>query len=69
LRVDPADLRDDLLELLRASSCLGVKHGPSEIDVHLLNSVSDRHDRAVPTGCVEARQARHSRASVEIVSV
>jgi hypothetical protein len=69
LRVDPADLRDDLLEFLRASSCLGIRHGPSEIEVHLLNSVSDRHDRAVLSGCLEAWQARHSRASVEIVSV
>jgi len=23
--------------------CLGVKHGPREIEVHLLNSVSERH--------------------------
>ncbi|MDP9231413.1 MAG: hypothetical protein M3O73_01470 [Actinomycetota bacterium] len=68
LRVDPVDLRDDLLEFLRGSSCLGVRHGSSEIEVHVLNSVSERHDRAVLTGYVEAWQARHSQASVEIVS-
>jgi hypothetical protein len=61
-------LRDDLLEFLRASSCLGVKQGVSEIDVHVLNSVSDRHDRAVLIGCVEAWNGRHSHASVEIVA-
>jgi hypothetical protein len=68
LRVDPADLRDDLLESLRASSCLGVKHGPSEIEVHLLNSVSERHDRAVLVACVESWKAAHRNASIEIVS-
>jgi len=68
LRVDSVDLRDELLEFLRASSCLGVKHGPNEIEVHLLNSVSERHDRAVLTGCVKAWKARHSEASVEILS-
>jgi len=68
LRVDPVELRDDLLEFLRASSCLGVKHGPHEIEVHLLNSVSDRHDRAVLTSPVEAWKAHHGHASVEIVS-
>ena len=67
-RVDPVDLRDDLLEFLRASSCLRVKHGANEIEVHVLNSVSDRHDGAVLTACVQAWQARHSHASVEIVS-
>jgi len=68
LRVDPAELRDDLLEFLRASSCLGVKHGHREIEVHLLNSVSERHDRAVLAGCVESWKARHGDASVEIMS-
>jgi len=52
LRVEPVDLRDELLEFLRASSCLGVKHRANEIEVHVLNSVSDRHDCAVLTGCV-----------------
>src|SRR5438045_1205877 len=47
VRIDPPELRDDLLEFLRASSCLGVKHGSSEIEAHLLNRVSERHDRAV----------------------
>jgi len=68
LRVEPAELRDDLLEFLRAASCLGLKHGRSEIDVQLPNSVSERHDRAVLTGYVEAWKARHRNASVEIVS-
>ncbi len=66
--VDPAELRDDLLDFLRASSCLAVKRGANEIEVHLLNSVSDRHDRTVITGCVTAWQARHGRASVEVIS-
>jgi len=68
LRVDPAELRDDLLEFLRASSCLAVKQGANEIDVHLLNSLSERHDRAVLAGCVDSWKARHGRTSVEIVS-
>jgi len=68
LRVDPAELRDDLLEFLRASSCLGVKHGLSEIEVHLLNSVSERHDRAALAGYIESWKASHSDAAVEIVS-
>jgi hypothetical protein len=68
LRVDPAEFRDDLLEFLRASSCLGVKHGPSEIEVHLLNSVSERDDRSALAGCIESWKAGHSGASVEIVS-
>jgi hypothetical protein len=66
LRVDPAESRDDLLEFLRASSCLAVKQGANEVDVYLLNSISERHDRAVLAGCVESWNARHSRASVEI---
>jgi hypothetical protein len=68
LRVDPADVRDDLLEFLRASSCLGVKHGSSEIEVHLLNSVSERHDHALIIRFLEAWKARHAYASVEIIS-
>jgi hypothetical protein len=68
VRVDPGELRDDLLEFLRASSCLGVKQGADEIDVHLLNSVSDRHDRAVIDGCVAAWKATHGDARVEIIS-
>jgi hypothetical protein len=55
LRVDPAEFRDDLLEFLRASSCLGVKHGPREIEVHL-------------AGYIESWKADHIHASVEIVS-
>ena len=68
LRVDPPDLRDDLLEFLRTSSCLAVKHGSSEIETHLLNSVSERHDRAVLVGYVESWKARHDQASLEILS-
>jgi hypothetical protein len=59
--------RDDLLEFLRASSCLGVKHGPGEIEVHLLNSVSERHDRTALAAYIESWKAGHSNASVEIV--
>ncbi len=66
LSVDPPDLRDDLLEFLRASSCLTVKQGAAEIDAHLLNSVSERHDRAVLLGYLESWKARHSGARVEI---
>jgi hypothetical protein len=62
------ELRDDLLEFLRASSCLGLKQGPSEIEVHLLNSVSERHDRAALAAYIESWKAGHSDASVEIVS-
>jgi hypothetical protein len=61
-------LRDDLLGFLRASSCLAVKHGTSEIEVHLLNSVSERHDHAAITGCLESWKAAHDQASLEIVS-
>ena len=68
LSVDPPDLRDDLLEFLRASSCLAVKREAAEIDTHLLNSVSERHDRAVLIGYVESWKARHSGARVEVVS-
>jgi hypothetical protein len=68
LRVDPAELRDDLLEFLRASSCLGVKQGSSEIEVLLLNSVSERHDRTVLLASVESWKSGHSNDSVEIVS-
>ncbi len=64
LRVDPPNLRDDLLEFLRDSSCLAVKCGAAEIDAHLLNSVSERHDRAVLSGYVESWQARHTGSSV-----
>jgi len=60
-------LRDELLEFLGASSCLGV-NGSNEIEVHLLNSVSERHDRAVLTGYVEAWRVRHRQASVELPS-
>ena len=48
--------------------CLGVKHGPREIEVHLLNSVSERHDRAALAGYIESWKADHIHASVEIVS-
>ena len=68
LSVEPPDLRDDLLEFLRASSCLAVKRGAAEIDTHLLNSVSERHDLAVLIGYVESWKARHSGTRVEVVS-
>ena len=65
LRVDPPGLRDDLLEFLRASSCLALKHGADEIEAHLLNSVSDRQDRNVIVACVDAWKTRHTGVSVE----
>ena len=68
VRIDPPELRDDLLEFLRASSCLGVKHGSSEIEAHLLNSVSERHDQAALAGYMDSWKARDDQASVEIVS-
>jgi hypothetical protein len=67
LRVNPPHFRDDLLALLRGSACLAVKHGTDGIDTHLLNSVSERHDRAVLAGCIEAWKARHAGADVEIL--
>jgi hypothetical protein len=45
-----------------------LRQGANEIEVHLLNSVSERRDRAAITGYVEAWRTRHRRASVEIVS-
>ncbi|SRR6266576_1618618 len=65
LRVDPPGLRDDLLEFLRASSCLALKHGADEIEAHVLNSVSDRQDRNVIVACVDAWKTRHTGVSVE----
>jgi hypothetical protein len=38
------------------------------IERHLLNSVSERHDRAVLVGYVESWKARHAGASVEILA-
>jgi hypothetical protein len=54
--------------ILRTSSCLGVRHGSNEIEVHLLNSVSERHDRDVMDARVLARQEAHPQAHVEILS-
>jgi hypothetical protein len=59
LKIDPAILRDDLLEFLRGSGCLALAEGSNAIEARLLNSVSDRHDRAVLTGLVESWRARH----------
>lgn len=67
LRVDPPNLRDDLLEFLRAASCLAVKHRGSEIDALVLNSVSERHDRVVLSGYVESWQAGHKGASATFI--
>jgi hypothetical protein len=55
-------------EFLRASSCLAVKYGTREIEAHLLDSVSDRHDHAVLTGYIQEWKADHSQGSVQIVS-
>jgi hypothetical protein len=68
LRIDPPTLRDDLLEFLRASGCLALTEGSNLIETQLLNSVSDRHDRAVLAGFVESWRARHPDVRVEIVS-
>jgi hypothetical protein len=67
LRVDPPNLRDDLLEFLRAASCLAVKHLGSEIEALVLNSVSERHDRVVLNGYVESWRAGHEGASVTFI--
>jgi hypothetical protein len=68
LKIDPAILRDDLLEFLRGSGCLALAEGSDAIETQLLNSVSDRHDRAVLTGLVESWRARHPDALVEVIS-
>jgi hypothetical protein len=65
LRVDPAAFRDDLLEFLRASSCLAVRHGEDEIDVHRLHSVGERHDRAAVAAAVQLWQQQNRSATVE----
>ncbi len=58
---------EERLPDLRASSCLAVKQGKDELDVHLLNSVSERHDRATLSAFAGAWQAGNSEAPVEIV--
>jgi hypothetical protein len=68
LKIDPPILRDDLLEFLRGSGCLALAEGSNAIETQLLNSVSDRHDRAVLTGLVESWRARHPDALVEVIS-
>jgi hypothetical protein len=68
LKIDPAILRDDLLEFLRGSGCLALAEESNAIETQLLNSVSDRHDRAVLTGLVESWRARHPIALVEVIS-
>jgi hypothetical protein len=68
LRVDPPDLRDDLLEHLRASGCLAVKEGSDEVEAHLLNSVSDRHDRETLAGYVRSWREARPRARVVVVT-
>jgi hypothetical protein len=68
LTIDPPTLRDDLLEFLRGSGCLALTAGSNAIETQLMNSVSDRHDRAVLAGLVESWKARHSEARVDVVS-
>jgi hypothetical protein len=68
LKIDPPILRDDLLEFLRGSGCLALAEGNNAIETQLLNSVSDRHDRAVLTGLVESWRARHPDALLEVIS-
>jgi hypothetical protein len=68
LKIDPATLRDDLLEFLRGSGCLALTEGSDVIETQLLNSVSDRHDHAVLAGLVESWKARHPAARVDVIS-
>ena len=68
LTIDPATLRDDLLEFLRRSGCLALTEGSNAIETQLLNSVSDRHDRAVLAGLVESWRARHPGARIDVIS-
>ncbi len=68
LKVDPPTLRDDLLEFLRGSGCLALTEGSNAIETQLLNSVSDRHDRAVLAGLVESWRARHPGARIDVIS-
>ena len=68
LKIDPPILRDDLLEFLRGSGCLALAEGSKAIETHLLNSLSDRHDRAVLTGLVESWRAGHPDTLVEVIS-
>jgi hypothetical protein len=58
LKIDPPILRDDL-QFLRGSGCLALAEGSNAIETQLLNSVSDRHDRAVLAGLRESWKARH----------
>jgi hypothetical protein len=67
-RVDPYELRDDLLEHFRESGCLAVKEGRGIIDAQLLNSVSNRHDRGVIEAYVLAWREAHPQAQIEISS-
>jgi hypothetical protein len=59
LKIDPPILRDNLLKFLRGSGCLALAEGSNAIETQLLNSVSDRHNRAVLTGLEESWRARH----------
>ncbi len=68
LKVDPPTFRDDLLEFLRGSGCLALAEGGNAVETQLLNSVSDRHDRAVLAGLVDSWRARHPNASVDVIS-
>jgi hypothetical protein len=68
LKVDPPILRDDLLEFLRGAGCLALTEGSNAVETQLLNSVSDRHDRAVLAGLVESWRARHPEARVDVIS-
>ena len=65
LRVDPPALRDDLLEFLRASSCLAVRYGENEIEAHRLDGVGERHDRAAIAAAVQGWQQQNLTATVE----
>jgi hypothetical protein len=68
-RVDPAAFRDDLLEFLRASSCLAVRHGGDEIEFHRLHS---SHDRAAVAATVQVwrqQTQRHGRGASGLAAV
>jgi hypothetical protein len=66
--VDPPILRDDLLEFLRGSGCLAYPTAAMRSRPQLLNSVSERHDRAVLAGLLESWRVRHPEARVDVVS-
>ena len=68
LRIEPARARDELPEFLRTSGCLALAVAADELETHMLNSVSDRHDRAKLACLVESWQAEHPKARVDVIA-